>query len=201
MWQEGHTAHSSKKEADEQTLCILDFYRRAYEEILAIPVVKGKKSELEKFPGGDYTTTVETMIPENGRAVQGATSHYLGQNFAKMAKIIFENAEREKEFAYQTSWGFTTRSIGVCVLFHGDDKGLVLPPKVAKVQVVVVPLFFKEVDVQTSKNKASEIGKMLRAGGIRTYVDDDDHYNPGWKFNHWELKGVPIRIEVGPKEI
>ena len=144
LWQEGHTAHATKEESDTETFDNLEFYRKVYEELLAVPVRKGIKTESEKFAGGDFTTTVETWIYENGRAIQAATSHNLGQNFAKMFKIEFEDKKNEKKLVYQTSWGLTTRSIGIMTMFHGDDKGLVLPPRVASVQVVIVPIPFKD---------------------------------------------------------
>merc|ERR1719421_1482748 len=146
LWQEGHTAHATEESAGQEVLAILDFYRSAYEDLLAVPVIKGTKSAEEKFAGAYYTTTVEAYIQTNGRAIQGATSHCLGQNFSKMFKIEFENEQKQKGFVWQNSWGFTTRSIGVMVMVHGDDKGLVLPPKVAPKQVVFVPLAFKGDD-------------------------------------------------------
>ncbi|KRX03296.1 YbaK/aminoacyl-tRNA synthetase-associated domain [Pseudocohnilembus persalinus] len=201
LWQEGHTAHATKEEADEQTYTALEFYRATYEELLAVPVIKGIKTEMEKFPGGDYTTTVETIIPENGRSVQCATSHQLGQNFANMFNIQFEDEQNKKQKVWQTSWGFTTRSIGVMILTHGDDIGLVLPPRVANIQVVIVPILIKDEELfKKQVEKAKEIAKLLKNAGIRVKVDDRDNYNPGWKFNHWEVKGVPLRLELGPKD-
>lgn len=132
LWQEGHTAHATKEEAVQQVYKILDFYESVYRDLLAVPVVKGIKTESEKFAGGDFTTTVETIIPQNGRGLQGATSHHLGQNFSKMFEIEFQDDKKEKQFAWQTSWGLTTRSIGAMIMYHGDDQGLVLPPRVAK---------------------------------------------------------------------
>ena len=178
----------------------LHFYSQVYSELLAIPVCKGIKTESEKFPGGFRTSTVETWIPENGRAIQAATSHNLGQNFAKMFKIEFEDEKKEKKLVWQTSWGLTTRSIGIMVMYHGDDKGLVLPPRAANVQVVIIPIPYKgkEEDVNAA---ATEIYQNLKKSDIRAQIDLRDNYNPGWKYNHWELKGVPIRIEVGPKDV
>mgnify|MGYP000713543208 CR=1 FL=1 len=143
LWQEGHTAHATFEEAEREMFDNLDFYSQVYEHILAIPVCKGLKTESEKFPGGAQTSTVETWIPENGRAIQAATSHNLGQNFAKMFKIEFEDEKKEKKYVWQTSWGVTTRSIGIMVMLHGDDKGLILPPRAANVQVIIVPIPFK----------------------------------------------------------
>merc|ERR1719500_2158829 len=200
LWQEGHTAFATFPEAKEEVMTILDLYRRVYEELLAIPVVRGKKTEKEKFAGGDYTTTVEAFISVAGRAIQGATSHHLGQNFAKMFDISFEDKSQpnNKGFAHQNSWGITTRTIGVLIMVHGDDKGLVLPPKVAQVQVILVPCG-KVSDATTDRIK--DLNKALLAGGVRSRTDLRDHYKPGWKFNHWEQKGVPIRLEVGPRDL
>ena len=178
----------------------LHFYSQVYSELLAIPVCKGIKTDSEKFPGGHRTSTVETWIPENGRAIQSATSHNLGQNFAKMFKIEFEDEKKEKKYVWQTSWGLTTRSIGIMIMYHGDDKGLVLPPRVANVQVVIVPIPYK--GKQEKVNDAVEqIYIDLKGKDLRVQKDLRDNYNPGWKFNHWELKGVPIRLEVGPKDV
>mmetsp|Transcript_5514 Transcript_5514/g.17253 ORF Transcript_5514/g.17253 Transcript_5514/m.17253 type:complete len:528 (-) Transcript_5514:30-1613(-) len=201
LWQEGHTAYSNKADADVEVLQILDFYASVYEELLAVPVIKGKKTEKEKFAGGDYTTTVEAFIPATGRAIQGATSHSLGQNFGKMFKIEFEGADGKKAIPWQNSWGLTTRSIGVMVMVHGDDKGLVLPPRVAPLQVVIVPIVMKDVDNSALANLCADIATQLESAGVRVKVDDRENYNPGWKYSHWELKGVPLRIEMGPKDM
>jgi len=201
LWQEGHTAFSTLQEAGEEVLQILDLYTRVYEELLAVPVIKGTKSENEKFPGGLYTTTVEAFVPATGRASQAATSHCLGQNFAKMFDIQFEDDKGVKQYAWQNSWGLTTRSIGITVMVHGDNKGLVLPPKVAPVQVVVIPILYKDKDNAIILEKGKEINKMLANSGFRTHMDTREGYNPGWKYNHWELKGVPIRLEFGPKDM
>jgi prolyl-tRNA synthetase len=179
---------------------MLEEYKKCYEDILAIPVIKGIKSEEEKFPGALYTTSVETILPSNGRGVQAATSHQLGQNFSKMFEIYFENEKGEKDLVWQTSWGFTTRSIGIMVLMHGDDKGVVLPPKVAPIQVVMVPIFYKTEEREKVLAKLAEIESELRSVGVRTKIDDRTLYTPGYKFNHWELKGVPLRIELGMKD-
>lgn len=200
LWQEGHTAFETKQESDEEVLTILDLYRSVYEDLLAVPVIKGKKSEKEKFAGGLYTTTVEGFIPTNGRAIQGATSHSLGQNFSKMFNIWFEIGEGKKEFAWQNSWGLTTRTIGVMAMVHGDDTGLVLPPRVAPTQVVIVPIVQKgkeDLVIDAARNLAS----TLAEAGIRVKADDRSDKKPGWKFSYWELKGVPLRIELGPRDI
>ncbi|XP_034283741.1 bifunctional glutamate/proline--tRNA ligase isoform X4 [Pantherophis guttatus] len=207
LWQEGHTAFSTYEEAAEEVLQILDLYARVYEELLAIPVVKGRKTEKEKFAGGDYTTTIEAFISANGRAIQGATSHHLGQNFSKMFEIVFEDPRipGEKQFAYQNSWGITTRTIGVMTMIHGDNMGLVLPPRVACFQVVIIPCGITNSLLEEEKEalltKCNEYCKRLHIANIRVRTDLRENYSPGWKFNHWELKGVPIRLEVGPRDM
>lgn len=201
LWQEGHTAYATKAEADEEVQQILGLYRRIFEDLLCVPVIPGVKSEKEKFAGGLYTTTVEAYVPANGRAIQGATSHCLGQNFAKMFGIEFETEERARALVWQNSWGFTTRTIGVMVMVHGDDKGLVLPPRVAPLQVVVIPLPFKGCDTSILVGAAEELTAELKAAGFRVRCDTRENYTPGWKYNHWELKGVPLRIELGPKDL
>uniref|UniRef100_A0A8B9HYL2 Bifunctional glutamate/proline--tRNA ligase n=1 Tax=Astyanax mexicanus TaxID=7994 RepID=A0A8B9HYL2_ASTMX len=207
LWQEGHTAFATKEEAAEEVLQILDLYARVYEELMAIPVVKGRKTEKEKFAGGDYTTTVEAFISASGRAIQGATSHHLGQNFSKMFEIIFEDPKKpgEKQFAYQNSWGLTTRTIGVLTMVHGDNMGLVLPPRVACLQVIVIPCGITASLPESEKDllldQCSKYLSRLQKIDVRVKADLRDNYSPGWKFNHWELKGVPIRLEVGPKDL
>uniref|UniRef100_A0A493TWB5 Bifunctional glutamate/proline--tRNA ligase n=1 Tax=Anas platyrhynchos platyrhynchos TaxID=8840 RepID=A0A493TWB5_ANAPP len=207
LWQEGHTAFATYEEAAEEVMQILDLYAQVYEDLLAIPVVKGKKTEKEKFAGGDYTTTVEAFISASGRAIQGATSHHLGQNFSKMFEIVFEDPKKpgEKQFAYQNSWGITTRTIGVMTMIHGDNMGLVLPPRVACVQVVIIPCgitnSLSEDDKEALLKKCNEYRKRLLGVNIRVRADLRDNYSPGWKFNHWELKGVPVRVEVGPRDM
>jgi len=204
LWQEGHSAFATKPEADEEVLQILDLYARVYEELLAVPVIKGRKSEKEKFAGGLYTTTVEAFIPTNGRAIQGATSHCLGQNFARMFSIDFEDEAGEKKMVWQNSWGLTTRTIGVCVMVHGDDKGLVLPPRVAPLQVVIVPIYRSKDGaelVQQLVDAAQALSAQLKAAGVRVEVDDRTDRNPGWKYAHWEQKGVPLRLELGGRDL
>jgi len=204
LWQEGHTAFATRAEAEEEVYTILDFYREIYTDLLAIPVVKGRKTEKEKFAGGDFTTTVEAFIAASGRAIQGATSHHLGQNFSKMFGITFEDPtseSSEKSFVHQNSWGLTTRTIGVLVMVHGDNKGLVLPPRVAKIQVVMCLVGLNEKNKDCVRDQAKEYQEMFTKAGVRVKLDDRDNYTAGWKFNHWELKGVPIRIELGPRDI
>jgi prolyl-tRNA synthetase len=201
LWQEGHSAFATRAEADAEVLEILELYRRVYEEILAIPVSKGLKSEKEKFAGGLYTTTCEAFIAQNGRAVQGATSHCLGQNFATIFDIDFEDESGEKKHVWQNSWGLTTRTLGILIMVHGDNKGLVLPPRVAPIQVVIVPIVFKDTDTQVLHAKTREVAARLKTAGFRVHLDDRDLYSPGWKYNYWEVRGVPLRVEVGPKDI
>lgn len=171
LWQEGHTAHVSYEEAQQRVLSILDLYRQVYEDLLAVPVVKGMKTETEKFAGGYHTTTVEAYINGSGRAIQGATSHNLGQNFGKMFKIFYEDDQGEKKIPWQTSWGLTTRTIGVCVMVHGDDKGLVLPPKVAPIQVIICPIAMKNLDYKELLNYAEDLKYTLKKLGVRVDVD------------------------------
>ncbi|XP_015794975.1 bifunctional glutamate/proline--tRNA ligase [Tetranychus urticae] len=207
LWQEGHTVHADKEDAVKEVYQVLDLYTAVYEHLLAIPVIKGRKTEKEKFAGGDFTTTIEGYIPSNGRGIQAATSHHLGQNFSKMFEIIFEdpNEPGKKCYAYQNSWGLTTRTIGVMIMVHSDDKGLVLPPNIAPYQVVIVPCGITATTTDEEKTKLYEecnkLAASLTSAEIRCKCDLNDHYSPGWKFNHWELKGVPIRIELGPKDL
>jgi prolyl-tRNA synthetase len=200
LWQEGHTAHASLEDAAEEVLDVLDIYKRVYEELLCVPVVKGKKTEVEKFAGGYYTTTVEAFIPTTARGIQGATSHNLGQNFGKMFKIEYEDDKGNKAIPWQNSWGMTTRTIGVMVMIHADNMGLVLPPRVAPTQVVIVPVVYKDI-AESLIVKANELRDALRAAGVRCEVDARANYTAGWKYNHWEQKGVPIRLELGPKDL
>ncbi|KAM5578990.1 proline--tRNA ligase, cytoplasmic-like [Rosa sericea] len=197
LWQEGHTAFATKEEADKEVLEILELYRRIYEEYLAIPVVKGKKSEKEKLAGGLYTTSVEAFVPNTGRGVQGATSHCLGQNL----DITYENEKGEKAMIWQNSWSYSTRTIGVMVMVHGDDKGLVLPPKVASIQAIVIPVPFKDADTHVIFDACLKIVAQLSEAGFRVEADLRDNYSPDWKYSHWELKGVPLRIEIGAKDL
>jgi len=212
LWQEGHTAFADKASADAEVREVLDLYRRVYEELLAVPVCPGIKSTKEKFAGADYTTTVEAFVPTTGRGVQGATSHHLGQNFSKMFGIEYESEEKGeggagaggRKHPYQNSWGMTTRTIGVMIMVHGDDKGLVLPPRIAQVQVVIIPIPNKklsEEEVARMDAKVEETAAALRAAGVKVATDCRTNYTPGWKYNHWELKGVPLRMELGPRDM
>lgn len=210
LWQEGHTAHLTEDLAGEEVLQILELYAGVYEQLLAVPVVRGRKTEKEKFAGGYYTTTVEGYIPSNGRGIQGATSHCLGQNFSKMFDIKVEDpASKEGEKAehlhvWQNSWGLSTRVIGVMVMIHGDDKGLVLPPRIAKIQVILIPVGINKNTSKEDKDKIYDqlqsIKDTLKKVGVRSDYDTRDGYTPGWKFSDWELKGVPLRLEYGPKD-
>jgi len=200
LWQEGHTAHTSYDDAQETVRAALDLYRRVYEELLAVPVIPGRKTENEKFAGGSMTTTVEAYINGSGRAIQGATSHNLGQNFGNMFKIKYEDETGGHAVPWQTSWGLTTRTIGVAIMVHGDDKGLVMPPRVASVQAVICPISSKDVNKEELKAYGMNIRNQLLDAGVRVEMDNRDNYTPGWKYNHWEQRGVPIRIEIGPRD-
>lgn len=201
LWQEGHTAHASFDDANVMVRQALELYRRVYEELLAVPVVPGYKTEKEKFAGGHSTTTVEGYIPVSGRAIQGATSHHLGQNFGKMFDINYQDENGKTQVAWQTSWGLTTRTIGVMIMVHGDDTGLVLPPRVAPQQVVIVPIVSKKCPLENLADYCEGIRKSLDDKDVRVKLDDRSIYNPGWKYAHWEQKGVPVRIEVGPRDL
>lgn len=198
LWQEGHTAHSTVQEAQAETLQMLDIYAKFVEEYLAIPVIKGQKTENEKFAGAKDTYSIEALM-KDGKALQAGTSHNLGQHFAKVFDIQFSNDEGQLEYVYQTSWGVSTRLIGGLIMTHGDERGLKLPPAIAPIQVVIVPILGNESE--TVLATAQEIQQHLKALGYRVKIDDREQYRPGWKFNEWELKGVPLRIELGPKDL
>ena len=196
LWQEGHTAHATSEEAQEETQRMLEVYREFAENVLAIPVITGEKSEKEKFAGAVATYTMEAMM-QDGKALQMGTSHYLGDNFAKAYDITYLSKDGKLEYCYTTSWGTSTRMIGGVIMVHGDDRGLVLPPKVAPIQFVIIPVAQHKPGVL---DKADELFNELKATGIRVKVDDTDQ-SVGWKFNEYEMKGVPLRLEVGPKDI
>ena len=200
LWQEGHTVHVTQEEAEEEVMKILEIYKNTVEEELAIPVTTGKKSEKEKFVGAVYTTTMESIMPD-GKALQMGTSHFLGQNFSKPFEVKFADKDNVEHFAWQTSWGVSWRLIGAMIMAHGDDQGLVLPPKVAPTQVVIVPIYRNDEGKDKVLPKVKEIQDSLEAQDIRVQVDDREGLSPGYKFNDWEMKGVPIRIEIGPKDI
>ncbi len=196
LWQEGHTAHATAEEAQEETMRMLGVYKDFAENVLAIPVITGQKSEKEKFAGADATYTMEAMM-QDGKALQMGTSHNLGQNFAKGYDITYLSREGKLEYCYTTSWGTSTRMIGGIIMVHGDDRGLVLPPRVAPTQLVILPIAQHKEGVL---DKAYELKRMLADAGVRVELDDSEN-SAGWKFNEWEMKGVPIRLEVGPKDI
>jgi prolyl-tRNA synthetase len=200
LWQEGHTAHSTKEEAEEEVLKMLNIYRKFMEEKLAIPVIYGYKSEREKFVGSLYTTTLETMMPD-GKALQMGTSHNLGQNFSKSFKIQFLGKDDKEHFVWTTSWGISWRLMGSVIMVHGDNKGAIIPPKIAPIQIVVIPIAYSEVQRKQILDESRKITASLRKNGFRIELDDRHQYTPGWKFNDWEMKGVPIRIEIGPKDL
>ena len=196
LWQEGHTIHETAEEAKERTLQMLDIYADVIENLLAIPVLKGRKTPKEQFAGAEATYTVESLM-HDGRALQAGTSHYFGQNFTKPFDVKFQNRDGKEEYAYQTSWGISTRLIGALIMAHGDNRGLKLPPKVAPIQVVIVPIAMQKEGV---KEKATELYQSLNKK-FRTKLDLRDNYTPGFKFNDWEMRGVPVRVEMGPRDI
>jgi len=200
LWQEGHTAHATKEEADKEVMEILMIYKDLMENLLSIPVLAGRKTESEKFAGALYTTTLEALMPD-GKALQMGTSHNLGQNFSRVFRIQFVGEDEKEHYVWTTSWGISTRLIGALVMVHGDDKGLVLPPKLALYQVVIIPIFYREIERDLILSKAREVFKKLKENGIATILDDRAEYTPGWKFHEWELKGVPLRIEIGPRDV
>lgn len=199
LWQEGHTVHATKEEAEERVRQMLEVYRSFAEDYLAMPVLAGKKSGAEKFAGADYTTCIEAMM-QDAKALQAGTSHMLGQNFAKVFNVKFLNAAGSEEFGWQTSWGVSTRLVGALIMAHSDDKGLVLPPKIAPIQAVVVPIWTSEKERVEVFNSASNVVGDLEAAGLSVKLDDREE-RPGPKFFEWEKKGVPIRIEIGPKDV
>jgi prolyl-tRNA synthetase len=201
LWQEGHTLHGTEEEAEEETMRMLGVYRSFYEEMLAVPVVPGRKSESEKFAGALRTYSVEALMGD-GKALQGATSHNLGQHFATAYGIEYLDQNQERAKPWSTSWGASTRMIGGLIMTHGDDSGLVLPPKVATYQVVIVPIPPRKGDwSEAVLPKAREVLATLRASGIRAHLDDRDTQQPGFKYADWEMRGVPLRLELGPKDI
>jgi len=200
LWQEGHTVHATKEDADKEVMMILEFYRQIIEDEMAIPVLLGYKSEKEKFRGALYTTTLEAMMPD-GKAIQMGTSHNLGQNFSKPFEIKYLGKDEQTHYAWTASWGVSWRLISAMIMLHGDDRGMIVPPQIAAIQVVIVPIFFKDEQSEAITAKTKAVADSLRKAGIETYADFRDQYTPGWKFNEWELKGVPLRIEVGPRDV
>ena len=197
LWQEGHCVYETEEECEKETLLYLKEYKRLCEELLAIPVLEGKKTEKEKFAGAKRTYSLEALMPD-GKGLQMGTSHNLGQNFAKAFHIAFLGKDEKNNTPWQNSWGISTRLIGALVMVHSDDKGLILPPKVAPTQIVIIPIYNNETKDEVLKN-ASKIKESLKSYSVE--LDDRDQYKPGWKYNEWELKGVPLRIEIGPKDI
>ncbi len=196
MWQEGHTCHATEEEAMDETMKMLGVYKEFAENCLAIPVICGRKTEKEKFAGAVATYGMEAMM-KDGKSLQAGTSHYLGQNFSKAFEIKFLDRDGVQKYAYTTSWGVSTRLIGALIMAHGDQRGLVIPPVVAPVQAVIVPIAAKKGGVMEACRK---IEADLAAAGVRVKLDDSDN-SPGWKFNEWEMRGVPARIEVGPRDL
>ena len=200
LWQEGHTVHATQDEAENEVMEILNIYKKTIEEELAIPVITGKKSEKDKFVGAVYTTTLESLMPD-GKALQMGTSHFLGQNFSKPFDVKYLDVNNVETYAWQASWGVSWRLIGGMIMVHGDNKGLVLPPKVSPIQVVIIPIYYSKEDRETMILEANKIKDSLASNNVRVELDDRDNLTPGFKFNDWELKGIPIRIEIGPKDI
>jgi prolyl-tRNA synthetase len=200
LWQEGHTAHATMEEAVEETLRIIDLYAEFAEKYMALPVIKGIKSENEKFAGAVDTYCIESLM-QDGKALQSGTSHFLGQNFAKAFDVTFANKEGTLEYVWATSWGVTTRLIGALVMAHSDDKGLILPPKLAPIQVIIIPIYKNQEELSRISQKVDEIIPKLKAKGISVKYDDSDNKKPGWKFAEYELKGVPVRLILGPRDL
>ena len=196
LWQEGHTIHETAEEAKHFTLEMLDVYSDIIENLLAIPALKGKKTKKEQFAGAESTYTIETLM-HDGRALQAGTSHYFGQNFSKPFNIKFQNREGKEEYAYQTSWGISTRLIGAVIMAHGDNRGLKLPPQIAPIQIVIIPIAIHKDGV---KEKAKKLYDII-SKKYRVELDQREQYSPGYKFNDWEMRGVPVRIEIGPRDI
>jgi prolyl-tRNA synthetase len=200
LWQEGHTAHATKEEALEEATRMLDVYATFSETYMAIPVIKGVKTENERFAGAVETYCIEGMM-QDGKALQMGTSHFLGQNFAKAFDVTFQNKEGKIESVWATSWGVSTRLMGALIMVHSDDEGLVIPPKLAPIHVVLVPIYRKEEERETVVKRIYEIADRLKAVGVKVKVDDRDTYKPGYKFAEWEQKGIPVRLALGPRDL
>ncbi len=198
LWHEGHTAHRTEDDADSECRLILGIYKQLLEEIMAIPVLVGTKPPSERFAGATNTYTLEALMPD-GQAIQAGTSHFLGQNFAKAFNVKFLDSDNQEKYIWSTSWAVSTRLIGTLIMAHGDDRGLVLPPKMAPYEVVIVPILGKQEDPQVLA-AARALAERLR-GRFRVRLDDREAYTPGWKFNEWELRGVPVRVEIGPRDV
>ncbi|RZP15624.1 MAG: proline--tRNA ligase [Flavobacteriales bacterium] len=200
LWQEGHTAHATKKEAIEETEQMVNIYADFVEEFMAVPVIKGFKTASERFAGAEETYCIEALM-QDGKALQAGTSHFLGQNFAKAFDVKFTAKDGKQDFVWATSWGVSTRLMGALIMTHSDDHGLVLPPKLAPNQVVIVPIYRSEEQFDLVSDVAKEVMKELRAKGVRVKFDNRDTHKPGWKFNEYELKGVPVRLAIGPRDV
>jgi len=200
LWQEGHTAHATRQEAIDEAEQMLEVYAEFAEKTLAIPVIKGLKTESERFAGAEETYCIEALM-QDGKALQAGTSHFLGQNFAKAFDVKFASKENKEEYVWATSWGVSTRLVGALIMTHSDDEGLVLPPVLAPIQVVIVPIYRKPAEKELVLAKANELLGRFKAAGIRIKLDDDPNKKPGWKFAEWELKGVPIRLAIGPRDL
>ena len=199
LWQEGHTAHATEREAVEEAERMLGVYRTFAEQWMAMPVLSGRKTDAQKFAGAVTTYSIEALM-QDGKALQAGTSHYLGQNFARAFDVQFQNRDKQLEYVYATSWGVSTRLVGALVMCHSDDAGLVLPPRLAPLELVIIPIPKADADNAGISTAAHRMAEPLE-GKVRLKVDDRDHVSPGWKFNEWELKGVPLRIEIGPKDL
>ncbi|MGI6718711.1 MAG: proline--tRNA ligase [Bacteroidales bacterium] len=200
LWQEGHTAHETSEEAIEETIKMINVYADFVENFMAVPVLKGLKSPNERFAGAIDTYCIEALM-QDGKALQAGTSHFLGQNFAKAFDVKFLDKENELQYVWATSWGVSTRLIGALIMSHSDDNGLVLPPKLAPIQVVIIPIYKNEEQLEEISNVAKKIKSELQQKGVSVKYDDSDKYRPGWKFNEYEFKGVPVRIAIGPKDL
>lgn len=199
LWNEGHTCFATREEAEAEVKQILSMYEEVLKEYFALPCFAGKKSEKEKFAGAVYTTSLELIMP-NGRAIQGPDAHFDGQNFAKAFGIEFLDENGQKQYAWQNTWAISTRMLGVMFALHGDDKGLIIPPKLAPIQIVVIPILFEGTKTEVLR-QAKAVYESLQKKGIAVHLDDRDNYTPGWKFNEWEVKGIPLRIEIGPRDV
>lgn len=200
LWQEGHTAHSTKEEAIEETVKMVNVYKEFVENYMALPVIVGVKSESERFAGAVDTYCIEALM-QDGKALQAGTSHFLGQNFAKAFDVKFSDQNNNMEYVWATSWGVSTRLIGALIMAHSDDKGLVMPPKLAPYQVVLIPIYKGEESVQVLNDKLNEIAAKLRNAGIRVLVDKDENSRPGWKYAEYEMKGIPVRMALGMRDL
>ena len=200
LWQEGHTAHATKQEAIEETEQMINIYAEFVEDYMAVPVIKGLKTESERFAGAEETYCIEALM-QDGKALQAGTSHFLGQNFAKAFDVKFTAKDGKQDYVWATSWGVSTRLMGALIMTHSDDKGLVLPPKLAPDQVVIVPIYRNDEQFELVSEVAKKVMKELRAKGVRVKFDNRDTYKPGWKFNEYELKGVPVRLAIGPRDV